>query len=311
MEQAVLELKNVTKKYGQRLAVNDISLTVNAGEIYGFIGPNGAGKTTMIRLIVGLAGITSGEIKICGHSVKKDFENAIRNVGGIIENPELYGYLTGMQNLELFAGLYKGITKDQIYKVIALVGLQNRIHDRVKKYSLGMRQRLGIAQSLLHNPKILILDEPTNGLDPAGIREIRDLLKTLAHEKGVAVFISSHILSEMQLLCDRAAIIDKGKFVKVLELTKTNEIKIKLKQIFAIKTDNNKEAEKILNKSFNDIKAVINKKDNIINIEANEDYIPKIIETLVKENIGIYMVKPIKQNLESMFLDATKDSRIV
>src|SRR5699024_874127 len=153
---------------------------------------------------VGLIGITSGEIKVCGKDVKKEFEDAIANVGAIVENPELYKFLTGYQNLEQAARLFK-VSKEKMDEVIELVGLTERIHDKVKTYSLGMRQRLGIAQSLLHDPKVLILDEPTNGLDPAGIREIRDYLKMLAREKGLAIIVSSHLLSEMEMMCDRFA----------------------------------------------------------------------------------------------------------
>lgn len=304
MDTKILELENLTKTYGQRRAVDNVSLTVNAGEVYGFIGPNGAGKTTTIRLIVGLAAISSGEIRVCGYSIKKDFENAMRNIGGIIENPELYDYLTGMQNLELFAGLYKGITKEQIYKVITLVGLENRIHDRVRKYSLGMRQRLGIAQSLLHSPKILILDEPTNGLDPSGIREMRDLLKKLAHQQGVAIFISSHILSEMQLICDRAAIIDKGKLIKVLTL---EELNTNASGRFVIKTDNPKKAVTLLKADYPE---TLQTDNGFISINASEQDIPAVLKVLINKNISVYQVKPVTENLESMFLDATKDSKI-
>jgi ABC-2 type transport system ATP-binding protein len=304
MSEAVLELINVSKKYGNRKAVDNVSLEVKPGEIYGFIGPNGAGKTTTIKMIVGLAAMSGGEIKICGYSLKKDFENAIRQVGGIIENPELYGFLTGMQNLELFAGLYKGITKQRIYKVITLVGLENRIHDKVKKYSLGMKQRLGIAQSLLHTPKLLILDEPTNGLDPSGIREMRQLLKKLAHEEGVSVFISSHILSEMQLLCDRAAIIDKGKTINVLTLEELNTSALSK---FTIKTTNPQKAAEILKQKYPD---TVLASEGYINLSESEDKMPGVIETLVHNGIGVYCCKPVAQNLETMYLDATHGSRI-
>ena len=180
----VVELKNVTKTIVVKKIIDDLSFKVIEGEVFGFLGPNGAGKTTTIRMIVGLIGITEGEITISGKNVAKDFENAIQHVGAIVENPELYKFLTGYQNLQQVARLIKGISKEKIDEIVELVGLKDRIHDKVKRYSLGMRQRLGIAQSLLHDPKILILDEPTNGLDPAGIREMRDYLRSLAQEKG-------------------------------------------------------------------------------------------------------------------------------
>lgn len=305
MSETVLTLTNVTKKYGERHAVDNVSLSVNSGEVFGFIGPNGAGKTTTIRLIVGLASITSGEIRVCGHSVKNDFENAIRNVGGIIENPELYGFLTGRQNLELFAGLYKEVGKERVDEVIKLVGLENRINDRMKKYSLGMRQRVGIAQSLLHSPKILILDEPTNGLDPAGIHEMRDLLKKLAHEHGVAVFISSHILSEMQLMCDRAAIIDHGKLVQVLTLEELNQTNT---STHSIKTDNGEKAFAILSNHFEG--AEISAQGNMVSITIREENMPQAIKLLVEGGVGVYGAKTVTVDLESKFLDITKNSRI-
>lgn len=305
--QKVLEIANLSKAYGKRNAISNLSLTVNAGEIYGFIGPNGAGKTTTIKIITGLARATSGDVKICGYSIKKDFEKAIINVGAIIENPELYKYLSGQENLELFAGLYKGITRERINEVVRLVGLENRINDKIKKYSLGMRQRAGIAQSLLHNPKILILDEPTNGLDPAGIREMRDILKMLAREKGIAVFISSHILSEMEQLCDRAAIVDNGKVVKVVDLTNKDEPKEKLLN-YLIKVKDTEKAVNVLNREFNELNASL--KGSKVVVRAMEQDIPEFIKALVYNEIDVYGVEEQAENLESKFLDATKNSRI-
>ena len=166
-------------------------------------------------MIVGLIGMTSGDIKISGYSVKNDFEKAVSHVGAIVENPEMYKFLSGYQNLLHYARMSKGIKKEKIDETVKLVGLTDRIHDKVKTYSLGMRQRLGLAQSLLHDPKVLILDEPTNGLDPAGIREMRDHLKMLTREKDMAVIVSSHLLSEMEMMCDRIGIIQNGKLVDI------------------------------------------------------------------------------------------------
>ena len=168
----VVEIQNVSKVIKGKTIIDSLSFEVNRGEVFGFLGPNGAGKTTTIRMIVGLIGMTSGDIKISGYSVKNDFEKAVRHVGAIVENPEMYKFLSGYENLVHFARMSKGIKKEKIDEAVQLVGLTDRIHDKVKTYSLGMRQRLGLAQSLLHDPKVLILDEPTNGLDPAGIREI-------------------------------------------------------------------------------------------------------------------------------------------
>lgn len=212
---AVVEIQNVTKKFKGKTIIDSLNFNVNKGEVFGFLGPNGAGKTTTIRMMVGLISMTSGDIKISGCSIKKDFEKAISQVGGIVENPEMYKFLTGYQNLLHYARMSKGIKQTQIQEAVRLVGLSERIHDKVKTYSLGMRQRLGLAQALLHDPKVLILDEPTNGLDPAGIREMRDHLRILAKERDMAVIVSSHLLSEMEMMCDRIGIIQGGKLIDV------------------------------------------------------------------------------------------------
>ncbi|MFD0589835.1 ABC transporter ATP-binding protein [Paenibacillus sp. GCM10027627] len=215
MEQVIVRLQDVTKRIGSRTIIDGLTLDLPKGQVFGFLGPNGAGKTTTIRMMVGLMSITSGDVIIDGHSIRNEFEKAIRNVGAIVENPEMYKYMTGYQNLIHFARMIPGITAHRVKEVVALVGLENRIHDKVKTYSLGMRQRLGVAQAILHKPKLLILDEPTNGLDPAGIRELRTYLRDLAKNEGVTVFVSSHLLAEMELMCDRVAIIQNGKVIDV------------------------------------------------------------------------------------------------
>ncbi|ART76716.1 ABC transporter ATP-binding protein [Sutcliffiella horikoshii] len=209
-----LQVENLTKSIKGKPIVKDVSFTLVPGEVFGFLGPNGAGKTTTIRMIVGLISPTSGRIKINGKNVRTDFTEAMKHLGCIVENPELYSYLTGWENLEHFARMDKTIPKSRLDEVITLVGLSNRIHDRVSTYSLGMRQRLGIAQALLGKPKVLILDEPTNGLDPAGIREMREFIRQLAREENLSVLVSSHLLSEIQLMCDRVAIISKGSVLR-------------------------------------------------------------------------------------------------
>ncbi|MGI6126910.1 MAG: ABC transporter ATP-binding protein [Planifilum sp.] len=210
----VLSVRNLCKRIDGREIVKDIQFDVFPGEIFGFLGPNGAGKTTTIRMLVGLIRPTAGSVHIAGHNLQKDFLKAIRQVGCIVENPEMYSFLTGRENLEHFARMAGDIPPSRIDEVIRLVELENRIDDKVKTYSLGMRQRLGIAQALLGRPKLLILDEPTNGLDPAGIRELRDFIRTLARDEGIGVFISSHILHEVQLMCDRVAIISQGQLLR-------------------------------------------------------------------------------------------------
>lgn len=209
----VLELRGVSKRLGRRMVVQDLDMTVREGEVYGFLGPNGAGKTTTIRMIVGLIRPTSGIIRICGHDIERNPVGALKHVGTIVENPEMYSYLTGRQNLIHYARL-AGVRdiERRVAAVAERVGLAQRIDEKVKRYSLGMRQRLGVAQALLADPKLLVLDEPTNGLDPAGMREFRELIRRLASE-GMAVFISSHLLAEVEQMCDRVAVIRDGRVI--------------------------------------------------------------------------------------------------
>jgi len=212
-EKVILSVQQLSKTIGGREIVKDVSFQIYQGEVFGFLGPNGAGKTTTIRMLVGLIRPTHGHIRIGEYDLQKQYMQAIKQVGCIVENPECYPYLTGRENLELFTRMVDSIPKTRIDEVIELVELDQRIDDPVKTYSLGMKQRLGIAQALLGNPKLLILDEPTNGLDPAGIRELRSFIRNLVERKGISVFISSHILHEIQLLCDRVAIIHNGKII--------------------------------------------------------------------------------------------------
>jgi len=211
----VLSVTGLKKSIGGRALLHDITFDVRAGEVFGFLGPNGAGKTTTIRMLVGLAAADSGDIRIGGVSLREDFPRAIAQVGCIVENPELYKFMTGRENLEHFARMSGNVTHERIEEIVTFVELFHAIDHKVKTYSLGMRQRLGIAQALMHRPKLLILDEPTNGLDPAGIRELRQLIRRLAEEEGLAVFISSHLLSEIEMMCDRVAIIHHGRVISV------------------------------------------------------------------------------------------------
>jgi len=213
-EPAVLEVTGLKKQIGKHLIIKGIDFQVGAGEVFGFLGPNGAGKTTTIRMLVNLIRPTEGTISICGINLRKQPEKALAHVGAIVENPELYSYMSGRENLEHFARMFRNVGTQRINEVTAIVGLDKRIDDKVKTYSLGMRQRLGIAQALLGSPRLLILDEPTNGLDPQGIKEMREFIRRLAAE-GLSVFVSSHLLSEIQLMCDRVAIISHGEVIAV------------------------------------------------------------------------------------------------
>lgn len=299
MSKIVLKVRNLTKVYGTRAAVDNISFEIYEGEIFGFLGPNGSGKSTTIKCITGLAKPTSGTVSICGHSVTKDFEKAISYVGGIIENPEMYKNFKGIDNLKYYASLYPNITKEKIEEVVNLVGMQNRINDRVSTYSLGMKQRLGIAQALLHDPKLLILDEPTNGLDPNGILEMRNFLKQLARKKRISILISSHIIAEMELICDTVGIIDNGKLIKVKTVNQLKAIESS-KKIQAQVSYPNYSAKLILNK-YNPKKIGI--KGNQVSFALSEDKIPEIINLLLDNNITIYSINSISKTLEDIFLE--------
>jgi len=210
----VLRTTNLTKQYGKRIVVNNLNLEVNRGEIMGFLGPNGAGKTTTIRMALGLIAPTAGSVEILGQDVDSHGARILPRVGALVETPALYLYMSGRNNLRAVASVLGGVPASRIDAVLELVGLRYRQKDRVRTYSLGMKQRLGVAMALLQDPDLLILDEPANGLDPAGIVEMRDLMHRLTSE-GKTVFISSHLLPEVQQICTRVAIINLGKLVKV------------------------------------------------------------------------------------------------
>ena len=217
-KQPALQIQNVTKTFGKKTAVDNVSFDIYPGEVFGFLGPNGAGKTTIIKMVMGFFRPDNGTIIINGFNRKTHYEAAMASIGGIVENPEMYNSLSARLNLQMYARLHEGVTKERIDEVLELVGLTDRADEPVKKYSLGMKQRIGLAQALLHRPKVLILDEPTNGLDPAGIHLLRDILTQCAHEEGVAVMVSSHLLSEIQVMCDRIGIINHGKLLQICSI---------------------------------------------------------------------------------------------
>jgi len=214
MSESVLVTEELTKSYGNRLAVSGLDLDVRAGEVFGFLGPNGAGKTTTIRMCLGLVRPTSGRALVLGRDVSRHGAEVLPRVGALIESPALYGYMSGLANLRCFADTLCGVPRGRIDEVLALVDLTDRRRDRVSTYSMGMKQRLGLAVALLHDPELLVLDEPANGLDPAGIVEMRSLLRRLASQ-GKTIFLSSHVLAEVQQTCDRVAILNAGQLVRV------------------------------------------------------------------------------------------------
>ncbi|WP_257348448.1 ABC transporter ATP-binding protein [Pseudalkalibacillus decolorationis] len=299
-----MEVKNLTKKLGGRNVVDDLSLTVQRGEIYGFLGPNGAGKTTTIRMIVGLITKTNGQVLVNGIDADKEYSNAMTQIGAIVENPEMYKFLTGHQNLIHFARMAKEkITNERIDEVVKLVDLEDAIHKKVKTYSLGMRQRLGVAQAILHRPSLLILDEPTNGLDPQGIHEFRAYLRKLTKE-GTSVIVSSHLLSEMQLMCDRVAIIQKGKLINVSSVHEMSESESEQTSVRFI-VSNTVKAQDIL--QMKDPELEITRQSNELQLTLKHSDIPLINEILVNAGIAVYGIISKQQTLEEKFLELTKE----
>ncbi len=297
--QPVVQIKNVSKRIGNKTIIDQLSIDLFPGEVVGFLGPNGAGKTTTIRMMVGLMAPSSGQILIQGLDIQQDFEAAISNVGAIVENPELYKYMSGYKNLVHYARMVDGVTDERIDEVIQLVGLESRIHNKVKTYSLGMRQRLGLAQALLHKPSLLILDEPTNGLDPAGIREFRDYLRHVAEKEGVCVFVSSHLLSEIELMCDRTLIIQTGKLIGEKEiLVADKETPVKQTVHFQV-TPIDKAVQ-----LFHENVSVTETTTGFI-IELDRKQIPEYVTKLVEANINIYSIETKTKSLEDEFLEIT------
>ncbi|KXY37871.1 ABC transporter ATP-binding protein [Bacillus mycoides] len=297
----ILSVRDLKKVIGKKTLVEDISFDVKQGEVFGFLGPNGAGKTTTIRMLVGLIKATEGTISIGGYSIKENFREAMRQIGSIVENPELYTYLTGWENLKQFARMLGDISDERIIEIAKMVHLDERIHDKVKTYSLGMKQRLGIAQALLGNPKLLILDEPTNGLDPAGIRELREFIHKLVKEENMSVFISSHLLSEVQLICDRVAIIHKGKMITVApieELIKTASDRVEWAVTPISKAkDMLDAAEEIEEVSVEDERLLCRMDVASINV-WNKHF--------VENGIDVHSVKELVFTLEDLFIELTR-----
>ncbi|MDW0116638.1 ABC transporter ATP-binding protein [Sporosarcina thermotolerans] len=296
----VVELKNLSKTIGSKKIIDNLNLSLYPGTITGFLGPNGAGKTTTIRMMVGLMKQTGGDVVIDGVSLRDNFEEGLSKVGVIVENPEMYKFMSGYKNLVHFARMHKNVTKERIDEVIRQVGMQNRIHEKVGTYSLGMRQRLGLAQALLHRPKFLILDEPTNGLDPAGIREFRTYLRQIAETEGVAVFVSSHMLSEIELMCDRIAVIQNGKLVDIREMSETRE------SFYYIEATPVEKAKQLLL----DEGLTVDDFNNGLIVNVEQQQIPGIMRSFIAEGLEVFAVQPHKKTLEDEFLEMTGGGQI-
>ncbi len=305
MQEFAISISNLNKSFKNFHAVNDLSLQVEEGEIYGFLGPNGAGKSTTIRMMLSLIKQDSGTISFFGEELTSKNRNIFRNIGALVEKPDFYLYLSAYRNLQLF-GEMSGveITKTKIYDILELVGLGGRVKDKVKTYSLGMKQRLGLAQALIHNPKIIILDEPTNGLDPQGMKEIKDLLIDLSSNQKKTIFLSSHILREVETMATSMAIINNGKTLvqgKVKELLDNglNSVTVKIRE--------KSNLTELLTELSNQLK--LNSKEEYngyaeLVFELSNEEIPQMVNLLVTNGCEIMSVSPVK-SLEEYFLKLT------
>lgn len=302
----VLVLNQVCKTFGHRPVVKNVSFSVKEGEIFGFLGPNGAGKTTTIKMILGLLSIDSGSILVNGHDIDGDFKEAMRSISGIVENPDMYGYLSGYDNLVLQARAC-GVDISHIDEVVQAVGMQGRIRDKFKSYSLGMKQRLGVAQALLHNPKIMILDEPTNGLDPAGIKEFRDLLRELSHTRGLAVLVSSHILQEMQLMCDTVGIINNGELLQVASMEELTTQSAAGVYRYVLRPMD-KAVELLQAHAGERIQAI---GPDYVELHINEEEIAQLNRSLMENGVVIYGLSAVSMSLEQSFMAITGGGNVI
>lgn len=296
----IIEVTGLTKKFKDILAVNNLSLNVHRGDVFGFLGPNGAGKSTTIRMLLTLIRPNAGSIKIFGKPLKEKRNEILKNIGAIVEKPDLYGYLSAYKNLELL-GRISGCNphKKKIMEILELVGLSNRYKSKVKTFSHGMKQRLGIAQALLHDPELIILDEPTTGLDPQGMKEIRELIVYLSKEKNKTIFLSSHILSEVEQVANRMIIINKGSTVvegSVENLLNAKEIKVSFEVNDIEKTIQTISSTKWSNKFSN--------QNNKLIFEIQKDEIPLLNKLIVENGIEVNSIVPMR-SLEEYFLSIT------
>ncbi len=303
MSEIILRTENLSKSYKKRKAVDSLNLEVYKGDVFGFLGPNGAGKSTTIRMLFSLIFPDEGKIELFGRSLKHDRKDALMNVGGVVEKSDFYLYLSGYKNLELLNSLSGKKEKKRIMEVLDLVGLKERAHDKVKTYSHGMKQRLGIAQALVSDPKLIILDEPTNGLDPQGMKEIRDLVKDLSTTKDMTIFISSHLLNEIEQIATRMAIINQGKLIaqgSVKELLNSEESR------YSFKVSDKEKAAALLREEFS-TGSITETSDGIECILKN-DIVPHINRVFVESGIDVSAIIP-KRSLEEYFLSVTDNNK--
>ena len=298
----VLSAEGLTKRFGKREVVSDVSFELAAGEVFGFLGPNGAGKTTTIRMLVGLARPDRGRVTIGGFDIARDFAKAMSRVGCIVESTDLYPYLTGRENLFHFARMLPNGAESRIPELARLVSLDGRLDDRVATYSLGMRQRLGLAQALLGAPDLLVLDEPANGLDPAGIREIRQLVRHLAVDRGIAIFVSSHLLSEVEQMCDRVAIIHRGRTLAMGPVRELLEKRGAERLVFrAQPTD--RAAEVLASFARGGLPRL--EGEESVSSEVPREKVPEALAALAAAGVLVFGVERQSSTLEEIFLEVT------
>lgn len=298
----IIQVKHLSKQFRDIKAVDDLSFSVNEGEVYGFLGQNGAGKSTTIRMLLTLIRPSAGEMELFGMKLSRHRNEVLRQTGAIIEKPDLYKYLSGYENVRIFSRL-SGVKADdkKIMEQLALVGLADRAHSRVKTYSQGMKQRLGLACALVHNPRLIILDEPTNGLDPQGIAEMRNMIIHLSKDQGKTLLVSSHLLGEMEMVADSMLIINKGR--KVVE-GKVKDLLNPAQSVIELVTGNNEAATRFLENS--EWKPMLRTPVNgSIRLEFSKDRVPELNRQLVEQGIEVLSLRPL-HSLEEYFLSQTK-----
>lgn len=301
MSNLVIETKNLKKEYDEQIVVNNVSLHIEHGKIYGLLGRNGAGKTTIMKMILGLTSTTSGEINVFGQTLKGNEKQTYPRIGAIIETPGFYPNLTGTENLKIFAKLRGMTRKDGVKHALEVVGLPYNDKKLFSRYSLGMKQRLGIANAIMHEPELLILDEPTNGLDPIGIAEVRKFIKDLCEEKGITLLISSHILSEIELLADHIGIIHNGV---LLEESSYVELQKKNSKYILIKVSSASKAIRIMEQQFGISNYAI-EDDNTIRVYDINKKMADINKTLIVNDIDVISAQECKDSLEDYFKKIT------
>ena len=301
MSDLALETQDLTKRFGSRTAVDRLSLRVERSDIYGFLGPNGAGKSTTLRMLLGLVRPTSGVVRFPLPAGTWEYLRARSRVGAIIETPAFYENISGRRNLQLLASLSGGVKKKRVEEVLEIVELRDRARDPVKVYSYGMRQRLGIAQALLPTPELIILDEPTNGLDPQGIQETRKLIRRLRDDMRLTVLLSSHLLTEIEQLCNRVGIIHEGRLL----YEGGPEALVTPSKIYRVRVDDLSTAFELLT-TLSGV-TVSRNGDSVLRIDANDESIAAVNALLVSKQIKVYELSPAQESLEEAFLRLTKD----